>query len=112
MPWLADSRVPMSTAMIAAISPSMNVTAPITTALAASTRPRRGVAARVTRIMPRRYSAVMNIVAITTTAISPANVPTRCCSMVPDGPTLDPGPSVTGAMSPDPVTVKLPPACW
>ena len=58
-----------------AISPAMKVTAPITAALAASTRPRAGLAVSVTRIRPRRYSAVMNIVATTITAISPANAP-------------------------------------
>ena len=60
-----------------ATSPATNATAPITIALAASTRPRRGLAASVVRIRPRRYSAVMNIVATTATAISPTNVPSR-----------------------------------
>ena len=45
-------------------------------AFAASTRLRRGLAVRVTRIRPRRNSAVMNMVPTTSTAISPANVPT------------------------------------
>ena len=35
---------------------------------------------KVTRIRPRRYSAVMNITATTITAISPANRPVRVCS--------------------------------
>ena len=79
-------------------------------ALAASTRPRRGLAARVVRIRPRRYSAVMNMAAITSTPISPANVPTRRFAMVSDGPPLASDPAMTGAMSPDPVTVNRPPA--
>ena len=79
--------------MTAATSPTTNVTAPITTAFAASTRPRRGLAARVARIRPRRYSAVMNMTATTTTAISPANVPTRWSSMLaPEGRPLDRSP--------------------
>lgn len=82
----------------------MNVTAASTTALAASTRPRRGLAANVVRISPRRYSAVMNITPITTTAISPANVPTRVCAVT--APALPPA----GAMSPDPDTVNVPAA--
>ena len=80
-------------------------TAPITTALAASTAPRRGVAASVVRMRPRRYSVLKNIAATTTIAISPRNAPTRLCSIVTvgNGPS---GPGVTGAMSPEPVTVK------
>ena len=63
----------------------------------------------MTRIRPRRYSAVMNIAATTTTAISPANAPSRVCS------TGMPPPSAAGtygAMSPDPVTVNVPPDRW
>ena len=71
------SWAPKITAAAAATSPATKVTEPITMALAASTRPRRGLAVRVRRIRPRRYSAVMNIVATTIIAISPANVPTR-----------------------------------
>ena len=78
-------------------------------AFAASTRPRRGLAANVVRIRPRRYSAVMNIAATTTTAISPANAPTRVWSRVWPGPAP---PGASGAMSPDPVTVNVPPAWW
>jgi hypothetical protein len=72
--------------------------------LAASTRPRRGLAVSVVRIRPRRYSAVMNMTPITTSAIRPANVPTRArltMSVL----------SVAGAMSPDPDTVSRLPAC-
>ena len=90
-----------------ALEPQWEVTEPITTALAASTRPRAGVAAKVTRIRPRRYSAVMNIAATTITAISPANTPSSVCPMG------NPPPSAAatyGAMSPDPVTVMMPPA--
>ena len=83
------------------------MTEPITMAFAASTRPRRGLAAKVVRIRPRRYSAVMNIVPTTTTAISPANAPTRVESRGWPGPAP---PGVSGAMSPDPVTVNVPPA--
>ncbi len=98
----------MITAAAAAASPATKVTAPITMALAASTRPRRGLAVSVTRISRRRYSAVMNIVAITITTISPANVPMRCwVTVVPASPAC---PGTTGAMSPDPVTVNRPPA--
>ena len=69
--------VPTPMAPTAPTSPAANATAPTTSALAASTRPRRGLAASVVRIRPRRYSAVMNIVATTATAISPTNVPIR-----------------------------------
>ena len=41
-----------------------------------------GLAASVVRIRPRRYSAVKNIAATTTIAISPTNAPARLCSMV------------------------------
>ena len=109
-PCCAASWVPRVTAAAAAASPTTKVTEPITMALAASTRPRRGLAARVVRIRPRRYSAVMNIAATTSTAISPANVPTRRFAMVSDGPPLASDPAMTGAMSPDPVTVNRPPA--
>ena len=67
----------MATAAAAPTSPATNETAPITIAFAASTRPRRGLAASVTLIRFRRYSAVMNIAATTTSAISAANVPSR-----------------------------------
>ncbi len=100
---------PSGSAMAAATSPVTNTTAKVTTALAARTRPRRGTAVIVTRIRPRRYSAVMNMVATTTTAISPANVPTSVCAMSLPPALAEPGTSV--AMSPDPVTVILPPAC-
>ena len=79
----------------------------MTMAFAASTRPRRGLAARVVRIRPRRYSAVMNIVAITITAIRPANVPTRNSRW---SVRVASDPAMTGAMSPVPVTVNRPPA--
>jgi hypothetical protein len=67
----------MLTATKAPTSPATNETAPITIAFAASTRPRRGLAANVTRSRFRRYSEVMNIAAITASAISPAKVPSR-----------------------------------
>src|ERR1019366_8293325 len=76
-------------------------------AFAASTRPRRGLAVRVTRIRPRRNSAVMNMVATTSTAISPANVPASVSATEPAVRPSPPGRS--GAMSPDPVTVSVPP---
>ncbi len=85
-----------------------NATAPITTALAASTAPRLGVAASVVRIRPRRYSVLKNIAATITIAISPRNAPARLCPIVTVG-NPPPGPGVTGAMSPEPVTVKVPP---
>ena len=72
-------------------------------ALAARTRPRRGLAASVTRIIPRRYSAVMNSAPTTITAISPMNKPASVWSM-------GVAPSTPGAMSPEPVTVKVPSA--
>ena len=81
----------------------------MTAALAASTAPRRGVAASVVRIRPRRYSVLKNIAATTTITISPRNTPTRLCSIVTVG-SPPPGPGVTGAMSPDPVSVNVPPA--
>ena len=108
MPLACARRLPSGTVTMAAASPATKVTAPATMALAASTRPRRGLAASVMRIMPRRYSAVMNITATTTTAISPANAPTRPVSIVEVGKPAAAGTS--GAMSPDPVTVNLPPA--
>ena len=95
--------------MAAAASPPAKLTAAITMAFAASTRPRRGLAANVMGIRPRRYSAVTNIVATTTTAISPANAPTRVWSRGWPGPAP---PGSSGAMSPDPVTVNAPPAWW
>ena len=106
---LRPSWVPRITAAAAAARPTTKVTAPITRAFAASTRPRRGLAASVVRIRPRRYSAVMNMAAITSTPISPAKVPTRRFAMVSDGPPLS-DPATTGAMSPDPVTANRPPA--
>ena len=89
------------------MSPATKVTEPITTALAARTRPRRGAAASVVRIRPRRYSAVMNIAPTTITTISPANAPMKPSSAAL--PMLA-GPGPAGAMSPDPVTVNVPPA--
>ena len=62
-------------ATAAPASPATNVTEPVTMALAASTRRRRGLAARVVRIRPRRYSAVMNIAPSAITAISAISVP-------------------------------------
>src|ERR1700729_500213 len=90
-------------------SPTAKVTAAITTALAASTRPRPGVAASVTRIRPRRYSAVMNIAPTTATAISPANTPMSVCVIVTPSPAA---PDTEGAMSPTPLTVNRPTASW
>ena len=77
MPWECARTVPTITAAAAPTSPAANAAAPTTSAFAASTRPRRGLAASVVLIRPRRYSAVMNIVATTATAISPTNVPIR-----------------------------------
>ena len=88
----------------AATSPVTKATAPITTALAASTAPRRGVAVSVVRIRPRRYSVLKNIAATTTIAISPRNAPARLCPIVTVG-SEPSGPGVTGAMSPEPVSV-------
>ncbi len=85
------SWAPRITAAAAATSPVTKATEPITMALAASTRPRRGLAASVVRIRPRRYSAVMNIVATTITTISPANVPMRRTVMVRSSPPACPG---------------------
>ena len=62
-------------ATAAPASPAANVTEPITMALAASTRPRRGLAASVVRIMPRRYSPVMNTAPRAMMAIAPNSVP-------------------------------------
>ena len=76
-PSLCATRVPMSTAPAAAARPTANATAPITIAFAASTRTRFGLAASVLRIRPRRYSAVMNIAAITAIAMSPMKMPSR-----------------------------------
>jgi hypothetical protein len=99
-------RSPSRTAAADPASPAVKVTAPMMIALAARTWPRRGVAASVVRIRPRRYSAVMNIVATTSTAISPANAP-----MIPSSPglPLPAEPATAGAMSPEPRTVKTPP---
>ena len=85
------SWVPRITAAAAATSAAAKATEPITMALAASTRPRRGLAVSVVRIRPRRYSAVMNIVATTITTISPANVPTRKTVTVRSSPPACPG---------------------
>ncbi len=93
-------------AITVAANPVTKVTAPITMALAARTRPRRGLAARVTRIRPRRYSAVMNKVATTISAIRPASTPPRMLSRV-SPPKM--APATAGAMSPDPLTVNVPP---
>ena len=78
----------------------------MTTDFAARTRPRAGLAERVTRIRPRRYSAVMNMAATTITAIRPPKTPVSSCSTgVPT-----PLPATTGAMSPVPLTLTDPPA--
>ena len=103
LPLARSSRSPSRTAAMAPASPATKVTEPITTAFAARTRPRRGLAVKVTRIRPRRYSAVMNIVATTITAISPANAPG---SVLFDG--FRRPAATSGAMSPDPVTVMVP----
>ena len=95
--------------MAAAASPPANVTAPMTAALAARTRPRRGLAASVTRTSPLRYSVVMNTAPTTVTAISAANVPASAWATVVPIPAA---PGEAGAMSPDPVTANVPPACW
>ncbi len=71
------------TATATAADPSTNVTRPITTALAASSRPRRGLAASVVRMRPRRYSTVMNIVAMTTMMSSAMKTPSRWSASVP-----------------------------
>ena len=76
--------------------------------LAASTRPRRGLAASAMRIRPRRYSAVMNMAATP----APRSARRTC---LPAGRGVSVGllasdPAMTGAMSPDPVTVNRPPA--
>lgn len=89
-----------------ATSPTRNVTRPITSALATRTRPRRGCAASVVRIMPRRYSAVMNSTPSTTTTASPANVPIRVRSRLLSVSTA------MGAMSPAPLTVNPSPLAW
>ena len=110
MPLLCAISVPMSTAPAAAARPATKAAEPITIAFAASTRPRSGLAASVVRIRPRRYSAVMNIVATTATAISPANVPSRKSLTVMLGPSPR-APEMRGAMSPVPDTVNRP-ATW
>ena len=84
-PLFRSSGTPSPIANAEATRPSTNATAAATMALAASTWPRRGVAASVVRIRPRRYSAVKNIAATTTIAISPMNAPARLCSMVAVG---------------------------
>ena len=65
------------TATAAPVSPAAKVTVPITITLAARTWPRAGLAASVVRSRPRRYSAALNMAAITVIAISPANAPVR-----------------------------------
>jgi hypothetical protein len=65
----------------------------------------------VTMAEVARVAGVSNIAAMTTTAISPANVPTRWSSMVASLRTA-PGPATSGAMSPDALTMNLPPAWW
>src|SRR5262249_26569668 len=88
--------------------PAAKVTTPITMALAARTWPRRGLAASVTAIRPRWYSAPTNIAAATASAISPANAPVRVsASGMPP-----PRPPTAGAMSPEPLTVTVPPVRW
>jgi hypothetical protein len=103
-----STRWPKTTTTAAATRPVVNVTVPTTTAFAASTRPRRGLAARVVRMSPRRYSAVMNMAPTTTTMTSPTNVPTSVWVM--DAP-MPAAPGTAGAMSPEPVTVNTSPAC-
>ena len=101
-------RSPSRTAAADPASPAAKATAAVTIALAARTWPRRGAAASVVRIRPRRYSAVMNIVPTTSSTISPANAP-----MIPSSaglPLPAEPPATAGAMSPDPCTVKTPPA--
>ena len=61
----------------------------------------------MTRISPRRYSAVTNIAATIAKITSATNTPPSVCASV--APIPD-GPYVTGAMSPDPVIVKSPPS--
>ena len=63
----------------------------------------------MTRINPRRYSAVKNIAPTTASAISPMNSPARLCFTVTVG-YGPPGPGI-GAISPDPVTVNTPLGC-
>ncbi len=88
----------------AAASPATNVTEPMTIALATSTRLRPGLAVNVVRIiMPRRNSVVMNSAPSAITAISPTSVPLK---LSPSGSRTE----TYGAMSPVPVTVKVPPA--
>ena len=108
MPLERSTHSPAATATAAAGRAAPKLTAATTAALAASTRPRRGLAANVARIRPRRYSAVVNMVATTATAISPKSTPSR---VRPIGVPVPSGPAATsGAMSPVPVTVTVPPA--
>jgi hypothetical protein len=82
----------------------------MTTALAASTRRRLGMAAKVMRIKPRRYSAVMNMVATTMSTISATVSPKgRLLEAVsaPRSPW-----TTAGAMSPEPLTTRELPARW
>src|SRR5262249_58976879 len=53
------------------------------------------------RAGPRLYSSVANVTATTMTTTTPASVPMSVYPRV--------GPSAPGAMSPDPVTVNVPP---
>ena len=85
------------TTTIAATSPMANADPPTTTAFAARIRLRRGLAATVVRIMPRRYSAVTDIVATTSTKTSPRNVPTSVWVRLSPRPAA---PTTAGAMSP------------
>jgi hypothetical protein len=68
--------VSIATTAVAAASPITNVTTPSTMAFASKNRLRRGLATKVMRIMPRRYSAVMNIVPTTMTS-TPADAELR-----------------------------------
>lgn len=69
--------------------------------MAASTLPRRGLAVSVVRIMPRRYSAVMNSTLSATSGISPIWAPLRDCWVMSTS-------GVWGATSPEPVSVQVP----
>ena len=86
LPLARSNHSPAMTAAMAPASPAAKVTEPMTMALAARTWPRRGLAAKVTRIRPRRYSAVMNIAATMMTAISPAAAPSNVCSIAVPAP--------------------------
>ena len=79
LPLARSSRPPTASAAAAPASPATKVTEPTTIAFAARTRPRSGLAASVTRIRPRRYSAVTNMEPTTAITISAANTPARLC---------------------------------